>query len=554
MLRRTRALAIALVASATACSKGNPAPGLTVTPARASVVAGGVLSFAASASDDPSPSVTWSVAEGSDGGAVDASGRYFSPPFPGTYHVVATRRSDPAQQGAAAVDVLPATCALPSPQPSALPGPQVIALGVHAVGETVSFPVAGSTGSVTILQQGVEQGAARWVTWRGTPLLDSVVPLTVSVDGVLYFDDRVPPPDDPATWGGPDGIGAIFVGMDTPWTGTLTVPNTTNMLDHVAAHGGVPSGTWSVVVNDRAEECRRAGPSSCVVGDGVTAYPAGRYDVTVLLKPGPVGRSGTLDLVFRIVTTALDAASAATDPSVARMRATLATYLSRMGIALGAVSFADVAPAVKARYAAGVNADDAGPCGDLASLLRLAGPGNAMSLFLVDSYYSSDPGTVVGLDGTIPGPATVGGTVASGATAAVENLWAGAATSCGGTPDPRSCGADQVAYVIAHEMGHFLGLYHDSEWTGTLFDPVRDTPTCACRACAPASQVASCEAGVVTPTTYVMTTTDCTRQLSDPANPCGGGDNLMFWALGARSEGTVTSEQSAIVRASPLVR
>ncbi|HET8732544.1 MAG TPA: hypothetical protein VFM45_02105 [Anaeromyxobacteraceae bacterium] len=554
MSRRSRVLAVALLASAAACSKGTPAPGLVVTPASASVVAGGVLAFAASAPGEPSPSVTWSVAEGDAGGGVDGSGRYFSPPFPGTYHVVAARRSEPAQRASAAVTVLPATCALPSPQPSALPGPQVIALGVHAVGEAVTFPVPAGTGSVTIVQQGVEQAAARWVTWQGTPYLDTVVPLTVSVDGTVYYDDLVPPPDDPAAWGGPDGIGAIFVGVDSPWTGTLGVPNTTNMLDHVAAHGGVPSGTWSVVVNDVAEECRRAGPPGCVVGDGVTAYPPGRYDVTALLKPGPVGATGTLDLVFRVVTSALDATSAAADPSVARMRETLATYLARMGVALGAVTFADVPPEVKARFAAGVNADDTGPCGDLASLLRLAGPGAAMNLFLVDSYYSADPGTVVGLDGTIPGPATVGGTVASGASAAVEDLWAGAATSCGTVPDPRGCGADQVAYVVAHEMGHFLGLYHDSEWTGTLFDPLRDTPTCPCRACAPASLASTCHAGAVGPTTYAMTTTDCTRRLTDPSSPCGGGENLMFWALGARSEGTVTPEQAAIVRASPLVR
>jgi hypothetical protein len=290
-----------------------------------------------------------------------------------------------------------------------------------------------------------------------------------------------------------------------------------------------------------------------VVGDGVTAYPPGRYDVQAFLKPGPVAATGTIDLTFVLVTEALDKATAEADPSVARMRETLATYLARAGLSLGAVTFVDASPEVKARYAGGVNADDGSACGDVASILRLAAPGNVMSLFLVSSFVSDDPGTVLGIDGTIPGPASVGGTVASGALASAEDLGLGKGTAaCGGVPNPQACGADETAYIVAHEMGHFLGLYHDTEWTGTLFDPVKDTPTCPCSACAAAP--GRCLSGPVTTTTYAMTTTDCTRQLTDPASVCGGGDNLMFWALGARSAATVTVEQAAIARANALVQ
>jgi hypothetical protein len=115
---------------------------------------------------------------------------------------------------------------------------------------------------VTILQQGTEQLAARTVTWSGVVLDNTVVPLTVSVGGTKYFDDNILPPDDPADWGSPDGVGvgAIYSYIPSPWTGAMTVPNTTNALNYVAANGGVPSGTWSVVVNDYVAECQAIGP------------------------------------------------------------------------------------------------------------------------------------------------------------------------------------------------------------------------------------------------------------------------------------------------------
>ena len=99
----------------------------------------------------------------------------------------------------------------------------------------MTFPVPATTGSVTLLQQGTEQLAARSVTWNGVVLDNTVVPLTVSVDGTKYFDDAIVPPDDPADWGSPDGIGigAIYSYIPSPWTGAMTVPNTTNALNYV---------------------------------------------------------------------------------------------------------------------------------------------------------------------------------------------------------------------------------------------------------------------------------------------------------------------------------
>jgi hypothetical protein len=544
---RVASLAAVLTVSA-ACHKGTSAPtvAVSVAPEVAAVDPGMTQAFVATVSGVTNQSVSWSVQE-AGGGAITATGLYTAPTVLGTYHVVATSQVDRTAQGTATVYVGGVGgCLLNTPQPSALPTTQVIALGTHAVGETVTFPVAAGTGSVTILQQGVEQLAARSVTWGRIVLDNTVVPLTVSVDGVKYFDDDIIPPGDPAEWGSPDGtgIGAIYSYIPSPWTGAMTVPNTTSALEYVVAHGGVPSGTWSVVVSDYAAECAAIGAPGCVVGDGKTTYPPGRYDVNVLVKPGATASTGTMDVTLYLVTNRYTAASAAADSSMTRMRETLATYLARAGIVLGTVSFVDLPATVKARYASGVSVDDLTPCGEVATVLRLAGAGNALSLFLVNSLNSQQGGgyTVVGQDGTIPGPASVGGTVASGALVSIANLtFASSPTSCRGAIDLSGCGADLTAYIGAHETGHYLGLYHVTESDGAFFDPVKDTPICQLAVCAPGQ--------------VDVVASDCTKQLVDPASPCGGGDNLMFWLVDrARSAGALSAQQASIARANPTVR
>src|SRR5205085_8772901 len=130
---------------------------------------------------------------------------------------------------------------------------------------------------------------------------------------------------------------------------------------------------------------------------------------------------------------------------------------------------------------------------------------------------------VVGIDGTIPGPSSVGGTVNSGASVNGSNLGFGTCTS---QLDIHNCGPDEVAYIVAHEGGHFMGLYHTTEQTGDAFDPLSDTPTCKCTDCAPSSQRASCASNNPSGTPTLVRTESC---LSPPS--CGGGDNLMFWLL-----------------------
>ena len=542
---RSAAAALFLSLAAACGGGGGPTITVTVSPASPFTGVGQTQQFTATVVGTTDQTVTWTVQEGSAGGAISTGGLYTAPLLPGSFHVAATSVADASRSGTATVSVVPPpACTLETPQSSALPSAQVRQLGVHTVGETVTFTVPAGTGSVTIVQQGTEPLAPESVTYQGSLVANTVVPSTVKVGGVEFYNDNVDPTGDPAFWGTKNGIGSIFFDSASPWTGTMTVPNTTHMLEYVLDHGGVPAGTWSIVVNDYVEECKVIGSPTCVVGNGTLTYPPGKYDVKVLLKTGPVPAAGTVDVNFYLVTTQLTAATASTSASVARMRQMLASYLARAGLTLGTVNFVDMPADVKARYAAGVNIDDTLPCGDMATILRMSNAENAISLFLVNSLVSGQGGmfTYVGVDGTIPGPSSVGGTVASGALVSAANLnFSSTPTSCQGAVNLSGCGADRTAYIAAHETGHFLGLYHVTESDGTRFDPVQDTPTCKLSLCAPAGKE--------------VVNSDCTKNLTDPASPCGGGENLMFWLLNnALSTGTLSGQQSSILRANPLVR
>ena len=74
-----------------------------------------------------------------------------------------------------------------------------------------------------------------------------------------------------------------------------------------------------------------------------------------------------------------------------------------------------------------------------------------------------------------------------------------------------------MAVTCAHEIGHYLGLYHTSERDGRQHDPIADT--------------AECGEGAIT---------------------CPDGGNIMFWTGGgARSR--LTAGQGVVMRRHPLV-
>ena len=319
---------------------------------------------------------------------------------------------------------------------------------------------------------------------------------------------------------------------------TFTIPNTSASLA-----AGVPEGTWKFVVNDYANECTLL--SGCSDGGSADSM----YDVSVITRTQPPG--STLDVAFYIVAdmsnpvsgAQLRAANATSDTSVNRMVQSFQGILAQASITAN-VTFYDVGASDRARFGTNLSVTNTGPCEEMNQMFTLssANGGNVMNLFLVQGLQSSDSNGsfyVVGVDGTIPGPSSFDGTVQSGAVVSIADLYARTSYCTGGLNV--NCGADSVAYVAAHETGHFLGLFHTTEKEGADFDPITDTPRCPCSTCA--STVDQPRCGTSNPPN--MLASSCV------SSSCGGGDNLMFWLLAPG--GKLSPQQAQVMRLNPLV-
>lgn len=425
-------------------------------------------------------------------------------------------------------------------------------LGTLQVGERAQFDVPAGTGSFLIVSQMVKETAPLGIVWQGFAIPNAVVPTNVrDPGGALVWDDMASMPADLT------GLPAYFGGFEAI-SGTFGIPNTSAGL----ATGFVAPGTWSFTANDWAVECLST--AQCTGGSR-----GGQYRTYVVTRPGidPAG-SVTLDVEAYLATdptnpvTALtSAANAASSGAVARWQRTLRTFLANAGIVLGEVRFHELSAADRARFAPGGSVDitDSGPCGNLQQLFTTATvQRRAVHLFLADELtYTGSTGstTIVGVDGAIPGPSGFPGTINGGAIVSTfDDLGQEAAPgACAGAVNLDACGSDFVAYITAHEIGHWLGLFHTTESGGTDFDPLSDTLTCRCAACAPDAL----QSGCYDPATRTGGTTDVqNRDCVGTQHPgCGGGRNLMFWVVNPTySTGELSPEQGQVARRSPAVR
>lgn len=445
-------------------------------------------------------------------------------------------------------------------QAPVLPDGMVQDLGTIAVGGSARFTIGAGVAEFVIVSQEVGTTAPPAVLAGTTLEPNAVVPTNLrSPSGALYYDDFAGWPS--TTFSGTipyadtTGLLAFDAGFQ-PVVGVFPFPSTSGGLARLRADGQVEPGTWSFTLNDWANRCPL---QSCAGGNA-----GGRYRVYVVTRPGPLPGSGTLDLEVYLATGSTSAlpsaAAAAASPQVARWKQSLAAYLANAGIALGQVTFHDVADDVKGRYAANgqVDVSSSDPCAPMSRLFTAAVvPRRAVSVFLADVLVAPSPagGTfkVVGVDGSIPGPSGFPGTIYSGAIVGLEDFGFETARGACALSAPLSigsCGTDRTAYVAAHEIGHWLGLFHTTESEGTFFDPLADTAPCPCHACAPtAAEQAAC-ADVNPKGTSAVKNAWCVASAS-----CGGGQNLMFWLLSdAYSTGALTPEQAQIMRLNPAVQ
>jgi hypothetical protein len=409
----------------------------------------------------------------------------------------------------------------------------------------VSFSVPAGSIGFSIVSQAVS--AEPTYSFGGpAPNLPVPSPLLTPSD-VTFFNDSVIPAPDLTTLLVVSGLpsqndGAAY----TFFSAALNFPNSSAGLA-LALDGGLPDGTWSFGVNDYAFEC--FGVAGCTGGSQTNTY-----NMSVLVSPGPLPSPGQLAVDVYLVTSSLDAGMAVTNPAVHQFASRFAEFYAQAGICISTITFHDVPAWANAKYASiSVAYEDVAltPCSDYHQLFTLAQADRAVPLFFVDDLVDGNapPGdTIVGEDGAIPAPPTFNGTVAGGAVVLAADLTV--TSGCSATFDPFTCGPDLVGAIGAHETGHFLGLLHTTESTGDFFDPLIDTPACVCALCETnRGAEAACSNNPDGGEPTIVDNTVC----SGVSQQCGGAAYLMFWLLSPDTKGLFSAEESAVMRANPLI-
>lgn len=396
------------------------------------------------------------------------------PPGDGPLRLTVTAPATPAADQS---DAPPADGALTGDLPA-----DVVAfdLGLLGVG-------AGLTGDIVVeVEAGL--GALQVLAW-GQPDAQVVLWRALAPDGTAVVDDA-PPAELPDTHrafaqGFPAQVFSVNRVFASQQSGAFLVPNTPRV--------PAADGTWRLVVGHFAPGTE-ANP---------TPMPVDR-PVRVVVLASPRRELGALPLNVHLTgARGITAATAPDDGFLQDALAVIRESYAQADIEVAPIAYQD-APV---EWQVVDLADNVCGGGELGALLQTgAAAVPALDLFIIEAFTCTIGPTEVGdaiggLAGGLSGPAYVRGSSHAGVAVAT-----GFAAGSGA----------RLGLVAAHEMGHFLGLYHTRESNVFGADPIFDE-------------------------------LDDTYEDADSVR-----DNLMFFAIDQST--ALTADQATVLRSHPLVR